>query len=90
MKKSTVSLAIAVIMVLFTVATNAQERKKDNVTVELTDPSAPVFLSVSLISGGVKVSGYDGDEVLIQSIAMMQRITRPTPLISTRPRRFPI
>jgi len=76
MKKSTVVIVLAVIIVLAAGITAAQERETDRVTVELTNPSEPAFLSVGLVSGGITVTGYDGNEVIVEAISMMPMLSK--------------
>lgn len=74
MKKRTAA-AIALIILLAGLAL-AQEATTDRVTVELTDPAEPVFLTVGLVNGGITVSGYDGDEVIVEAISTMHKLTK--------------
>jgi len=44
----------------------SQTPSADKITVPLTDPARPVFLKVGLISGGITVKGYNGNEVVVE------------------------
>ncbi|HEY6192099.1 MAG TPA: hypothetical protein VI215_07215 [Bacteroidota bacterium] len=44
----------------------AQTKSADRLSVPLSDPSRPAFLKVGLISGGIKVTGYSGKEIIVE------------------------
>jgi len=54
--------------------TMAQENLMNKVTVPLTDPSKPVKLEAGLMSGGITVNGYSGNEVIVEAIAREKKI----------------
>jgi DUF4097 and DUF4098 domain-containing protein YvlB len=43
------------------------EAQADKVTVPLTDPARPALVKVSLLSGSITVSGYDGKDVIVEA-----------------------
>jgi len=53
----------------------AQEEVVDRVTVELTDPTKPCTIDVSLMSGSITVTGYDGQEVLVEAKTRMKKLS---------------
>ena len=61
-----------------------------NVTVELTDPSKPVFLSVGLVNGGITVKGYDGEQVIVEARTHMRKLGRSSNRKSTGMTRIPV
>lgn len=76
MKKRTAALTFALIVMLLAGTVLAQEDATDRVTVELTDPGEPVFLSVGLVNGGIIVTGYAGNEVIVESRSKMHKISK--------------
>jgi len=61
-------------LMLVAVFSTAQEETVDRVTVELTNPSEPVFLSVGLINGGITVTGYDGKDVIVEAKTGLRKL----------------
>ncbi len=55
---------------LFLLSTTAFCQEKEQLTVPLTDPSKEGKLHVSLVTGSIKVVGYDGKDVMVEAIAM--------------------
>lgn len=47
---------------------NAQDNGGERVAVNLSSPGKPVSLSASLLNGSIRVSGYDGKEVIVESL----------------------
>ncbi|MFY7912333.1 MAG: hypothetical protein ACOVO2_22390 [Emticicia sp.] len=47
----------------------AQGQEREQLTVPVSDPSKEIKLNVNLISGSIKVMGYDGKDVVIDAIA---------------------
>lgn len=70
--------AAAFITLAFVLAGGAVAQKDavDRLTVELTDPSKPAFLSVGLVNGGITVNGYDGKEVIVESKTRLRKIEK--------------
>ncbi len=58
-----ISLALSLLVL------NAQDNGGDKVVVKLTNPGQPVFLKASLLNGSIRISGYDGKEVIVESLA---------------------
>lgn len=50
------------------VTTPAPGDKSDRIVVAFSDPSRPGTLRVNLLSGGIKVRGYDGKDVTIEAV----------------------
>ncbi len=46
----------------------AQDQVSEKFTIEFSDPSKPGYLKVSLTYGGITIRGYDGDEVIVETI----------------------
>lgn len=78
MRRGKAAAAIALIVLVSAGIAMAQDDVTDRVTVQLTDPGEPVFLSVGLINGGITVTGYAGDEVIIESRSKMHKINKST------------
>ncbi len=53
----------------------AQEEAVDRLEVELTDPSKPVFVELGLINGGITVTGYEGEQVLVEARTQTQELS---------------
>ncbi|HLG97316.1 MAG TPA: DUF4097 family beta strand repeat-containing protein [Bryobacteraceae bacterium] len=47
----------------------AQEPQPDRVTVPFSDPSRPKTLKASLVSGSIRVKGYNGDQAIVEAHA---------------------
>ena len=47
----------------------AQDSKTDRVVVPLSNPAKPATVEVSLMSGSIKVIGYEGKEVIVEATA---------------------
>ena len=88
--KPTLALSISILTLVVSVVAIAQEKTVDKVTVELTDPSKPVFLSVSLVNGGITVKGYDGEQVIVEAATYMRKIDRSSTRKSTGMTRIPV
>ncbi len=52
-----------------------QEGALDRVTVELSDPSRPAYVELSLVNGGITVTAYDGQEVIVEAEARTRKIS---------------
>jgi DUF4097 and DUF4098 domain-containing protein YvlB len=76
MFKALTTSTLTILALVVTGAAIAQENAVDKVTVELTDPSKPAFLSVGLINGGITVNGYDGKEVIVEAITKLRKIEK--------------
>jgi DUF4097 and DUF4098 domain-containing protein YvlB len=63
-------------LVVSTVA-YGQKDTVDRVTVELTDPSQPASLQVGLVNGGIKITGYDGKEVIVKATTRLKKVEKP-------------
>jgi DUF4097 and DUF4098 domain-containing protein YvlB len=62
MKKIAYTLMIILPTVLY-----GQEPPVDRVTVDLTDPAKPAHIELGLINGGIHVTGYDGQQILVEA-----------------------
>jgi len=74
MKQKVCILTTAVLLLLIAGSVFAQEETVDRVTVELTDPAKPAFLSVGLVNGGITVTGYDGQEVIVEARTGLRKV----------------
>ena len=74
MNRKSQIVTLSIMMMFVAVLSTAQQETVDRVTVELTNPSAPVFLSVGLINGGITVTGYDGKEVIVEAKTGLRKI----------------
>lgn len=68
-KLTIVTLAILLLAALTPGPAAQDETGIQRLTVPLTNPGRPVTLTVSLISGGISVEGYDGSEIEIEMSA---------------------
>jgi hypothetical protein len=46
----------------------AQDEVKEQLTVALSDPGKPATLKVDMVSGSIKVVGYEGKEVVVEAV----------------------
>ena len=53
-----------------------QESEVDRVVVPLSDPSRPVTLKASLLSGSITVKGYSGKDVIVEAVPRSQQNRR--------------
>jgi DUF4097 and DUF4098 domain-containing protein YvlB len=53
----------------------AQEGVVDRINVKLTDPSKPALIELSLVNGGITVTGYDGTEVIVEARTRTRKIS---------------
>ena len=73
--KRPIILGAALFLILMGLPVMAQEEVVDRVTVELTDPTKPCIVELSQINGGITVTGYDGQEVLVEAKTRMRRLS---------------
>jgi hypothetical protein len=72
MKRTIFGLSAAAIVfciVALVCARPAQATEGSQVTVKLTDPSKPCYVECALINGGIKVTGYSGKEVIVETVS---------------------
>ena len=53
----------------------SQEEVLDRINVKLTDPSEPAYVELSLINGGITVTGYDGEEVVVEAKTRTRKLS---------------
>jgi hypothetical protein len=58
------------------VAGFAQTSQPDRVVVPLTDPAKPAFVEVHILMGSIKVTGYEGKEVIVEATVREKAVTR--------------
>jgi len=61
-------IVILLSIALSIMSLSAQDNGGDKVAVNLTNPGKPVSLSASLLNGSIRVTGYDGREVIVESL----------------------
>jgi DUF4097 and DUF4098 domain-containing protein YvlB len=66
---------IAYTMIVLATILYGQEPPVDRVTVDLTDPAKPAHLELGLINGGVRVTGYGGQQVIVEAKTSTGRIS---------------
>jgi hypothetical protein len=66
MIRKTVKIGMALVAVA-AIAGFAQQAQPDRVTVPLTNPAKPAFVEVQVLSGSIRVTGYDGKEVIVEA-----------------------
>jgi len=49
---------------------NAQSQDREQLSVELSNPAKEGILKLNLVTGSIKVIGYEGKEVLIDAISL--------------------
>jgi len=67
MKRKLLCCTFAVVFLGASIAA-AQEARLDKITVTLSDPSRPASVRAHVLSGGITVRGYDGKDVIVQSV----------------------
>lgn len=67
MRNRKIIFAVLMLIGASTFMANAQEREQ--LTVPLSDPARESKLNVSLVTGSIKVVGYDGKDIMIDAIA---------------------
>ncbi|UCH83813.1 MAG: DUF4097 family beta strand repeat protein [Candidatus Latescibacterota bacterium] len=72
----TTAAMVAILMLFGATEATAQEDSVDRVTLELSDPSKPAFLSVGLVNGGITVTGHDGSEVVVEAKTQLRKIDK--------------
>ena len=73
MKNISKKICFIVALVLFTISVTAQNTQKETLTVPLSNPNSPGTLVLKLIYGSIKVTGYDGNEVIVTAAVGQQR-----------------
>jgi len=53
----------------------AQDDAMDQVTVQLTDPSKPAIIELSLVNGGITVVGYEGKDIIVETRIQSKKLT---------------
>ena len=69
MKRAMIWTALLLMAVMLAGPAMAQAPETRQISVPLSNPGQPVRLSVSLLSGGIEVQGYDGPEVTVELVA---------------------
>jgi len=87
-RKSTV-IGIA-FLALAAVAGFAQTAQPDRVTVPLTNPAKPAFVEVQVLMGSIKVTGYEGKEVIVEATVREKALTGERHGVSPAPRVAPM
>ncbi|TLV03044.1 DUF4097 family beta strand repeat-containing protein [Dyadobacter luticola] len=67
--KPILSLAILVALTFAQIPAWAQTESKETLTIPLTDPAKPGTLNVGLITGSIHITGYAGNQVIIDAVA---------------------
>ena len=63
-----ITLIIAALLISFSGSAFAQTDLKEQLTVPLSDPSKPGSLKVNLITGSIHVTGYSGNQIVIDAM----------------------
>jgi DUF4097 and DUF4098 domain-containing protein YvlB len=53
----------------------AQEGAFDRIDVELSDPSKPAYIELSMVNGGITVTAYDGEVVVVEAETRTRKIS---------------
>jgi hypothetical protein len=83
MNKKHIRIGMVVLLAAALLAA-AQDSKTDRVVVPLSNPGKPATVEVSLLTGSIKVIGYEGKEVIVEATPR-ERMLRD----ETRPERAP-
>jgi len=59
----------ATLMLILSVSFYAQSQEREQLVVPLSDPTKEVKLNANLITGSIKVIGYDGKDIIIDAVA---------------------
>ena len=54
---------------------HAKDEPLDRINVKLTDPSKPAYVELSLVNGGITVTGYDGKEVIVEAKTRTRKLS---------------
>lgn len=76
MKKITMLPAYFLFAFAIYAGASAQESSTERIPVPLTDPGRPVFLKVSLMSGGITVKSYSSKEVIVEARARFHEYSK--------------
>jgi len=74
MKKITLILAGLLFVSLSSNSLTAQEEIKDHLVVPFSDPGRTGTISVDLMNGGVTITGYEGNDVVIDATTRLKKI----------------
>jgi DUF4097 and DUF4098 domain-containing protein YvlB len=74
MKRELYLIMTMTLLILLTSSLLAQENPSDRLTAPFSDPSKPGTIEVSLINGGITVTGYSGKEVIVTAHTQMEKI----------------
>ncbi|HPG40911.1 MAG TPA: hypothetical protein PLP19_18200 [bacterium] len=75
MKKTIFSTLILIMMFPIVRLAVAQDDAMDQVTVQLTDPSKPAIIELSLVNGGITVVGYEGKDIIVETRIQSKKLT---------------
>src|SRR5262245_42707712 len=78
MKKSILIVLLTALLLALAPA-HGQDVSGDRLVVNLSDPSRPGLLKVSLFNGGITVKGYAGKEVIVEGANRNRRGPAVTP-----------
>lgn len=59
----------AALVLMLSASFYAQSQEREQLTVPVSDPAKEIKLNVSLITGSIKVIGYDGKDIIIDAVA---------------------
>ena len=74
MRKSLFILICTLSSILLAGLVPAQEDLVDRLNVKFSDPTQPGFVELDLVNGAITVTGYNGDEVLIEARTRLKAI----------------
>ncbi len=66
MSKKSILIGVAIVAAA-AAAGFAQQAQPDRITVPLTNPAKPAFVEVDIFMGTIKVTGYEGQEVIVEA-----------------------
>lgn len=67
MKKQTIVFINSIIALLL-ISLTAQSQEREQMTVPLTDANKPAKLTVGIVTGSIKVTGYSGKDIVIDAV----------------------
>lgn len=75
MNKAAKIMAGLVLILIFASVAVAQEEVTDRVTVPLSKPGEPCVIDLGLVNGGISVTGYDGNEVVVEATSRLKKVS---------------
>ncbi len=75
MKKSIIRIVGLAVLLAAAAIAGAQQAAPERIVVPLSNPGQPAFIKADVLFGAVKVTGYDGKEVIVEAKPMAKSLT---------------